>query len=91
MDNILDGKYGSNGSGSTAPQNRNPRAQAQAQAPVSTSAPASADSRADNVLLQDIQLLMLQKQQAIILNPSDQASVKQVDILQQFIAVIITA
>ncbi|KAG0234171.1 hypothetical protein BGX31_004646 [Mortierella sp. GBA43] len=38
---------------------------------------------ADNVLLQDIQLLMLQKQQAIILNPNDQASAKQVTILQQ--------
>ncbi|KAF9978704.1 hypothetical protein BGZ65_006896, partial [Modicella reniformis] len=31
-----------------------------------------AEPSADNVLLQDIQLLMLQKQQAIILNPSDQ-------------------
>ncbi|KAF9996900.1 hypothetical protein BGZ79_009345 [Entomortierella chlamydospora] len=86
MDNVLNGKYGSNGSGSTAPQNRNPRAQA----PVPTSAPAAADSRADNVLLQDIQLLMLQKQQAIILNPNDQASVKQVDILQQLETIVKT-
>lgn len=42
-----------------------------------------AESSADNVLLKDIQLLMLQKQQAILLNPNDHASAKQVPILQQ--------
>jgi hypothetical protein len=34
-------------------------------------------------LLKDIQLLMLQKQHAMIMNPADQASAKQVGILQQ--------
>jgi len=42
-----------------------------------------AEPSADNVLLKDIQLLMLQKQQAILLNPNDHASAKQVPILQQ--------
>lgn len=37
----------------------------------------------DNVLLQDIQLLLMQKQQAMVVNPSDQASSKQIDILHQ--------
>ncbi|KAF9915615.1 hypothetical protein BX616_005736, partial [Lobosporangium transversale] len=41
------------------------------------------EARVDNALLQEIQLLMLQKQREIILNPNDQASVKQVAILQQ--------
>ncbi|KAI1294052.1 hypothetical protein EDD11_008281, partial [Mortierella claussenii] len=55
--------------GSTAPQNRIPQALLEA--------------RPDNVLLQDIQLLMLQKQQESMINPNDEASAKQVAILQQ--------
>ncbi|KAF9365167.1 hypothetical protein BGX34_011139 [Mortierella sp. NVP85] len=38
-----------------------------------------AEPSADNVLLKDIQLLMLQKQQAILLNPNDHASAKQLE------------
>ncbi|KAF9280013.1 hypothetical protein BGZ68_007554 [Mortierella alpina] len=38
----------------------------------------------------DIQLLMLQKQQAMIMNPSDQASAKQVAILQQLETIVKT-
>ncbi|KAF9433152.1 hypothetical protein BGZ76_009821 [Entomortierella beljakovae] len=63
--------YGSNGARPMPAQNR------------SNQPPTPMDPRADNVLLQDIQLLMLQKKQAIIINPNDQASVKQVEILQQ--------
>ncbi|KAF9570937.1 hypothetical protein EC968_001188 [Mortierella alpina] len=52
--------------------------------------PQPTESSADNVLLQDIQLLMLQKQQAMIMNPSDQASAKQVAILQQLETIVKT-
>ncbi|KAF9989562.1 hypothetical protein BGZ75_005878 [Mortierella antarctica] len=53
-------------------------------------APQSTESSADNVLLQDIQLLMFQKQQAMLMNPSDQASAKQVAILQQLETIVKT-
>ncbi|KAF8980260.1 hypothetical protein BGZ46_004444 [Entomortierella lignicola] len=82
--------YGSNGAGPAAPQNRNSNAQTQAQASIPAQNPSSGDSRSDNVLLQDIQLLKLQKQQAIILNQNDQASIKQVDILQQLETIVKT-
>ncbi|KAF9951274.1 hypothetical protein BGZ72_007186, partial [Mortierella alpina] len=59
-------------------------------APPVAAVPQSAESSADNVLLQDIQLLMLQKQQAMIMNPSDQASAKQVAILQQLETIVKT-
>ncbi|KAF9963230.1 hypothetical protein BGZ70_007547 [Mortierella alpina] len=58
--------------------------------PPAAAAPQSTESSADNVLLQDIQLLMLQKQQAMIMNPSDQASAKQVAILQQLETIVKT-
>ncbi|KAF9394404.1 hypothetical protein CPC16_011381 [Podila verticillata] len=44
----------------------------------------------DNVLLQDIQLLILQKQQAMIMNPADQSHAKQVGILQQLETIVKT-
>lgn len=43
----------------------------------------SRPQESDNVLLQDIQLLILQKQQAMIMNPADPSHAKQVGILQQ--------
>ncbi|CAO3574384.1 unnamed protein product [Mortierella alpina] len=58
--------------------------------PPAAAVPQSTESGADNVLLQDIQLLMLQKQQAMIMNPSDQASAKQVAILQQLETIVKT-
>ncbi|KAF9932838.1 hypothetical protein FBU30_007168 [Linnemannia zychae] len=64
--------------GSKGPQNR------------PTPPPASIEPSGDNGLLKDIQLLMLQKQQAMILNPSDQASAKQVGILQQLESIVKT-
>ncbi|KAG0027968.1 hypothetical protein BGZ81_005130 [Podila clonocystis] len=44
----------------------------------------------DNVLLQDIQLLILQKQQAMIMNPADPSHAKQVGILQQLETIVKT-
>ncbi|KAG0344684.1 hypothetical protein BG004_004257 [Podila humilis] len=39
--------------------------------------------QSDNVLLRDIQLLILQKQQAMLMNPGDQSNARQIGILQQ--------
>ncbi|KAG0100700.1 hypothetical protein BGZ93_007690 [Podila epicladia] len=44
----------------------------------------------DNVLLQDIQLLILQKRQAMIMNPADPSNAKQVGILQQLETIVKT-
>ncbi|KAG0316920.1 hypothetical protein BGZ97_006164 [Linnemannia gamsii] len=66
--------YGSNG-----PQNR-----------PTPPPPAPVESSGDNGLLKDIQLLMLQKQHAMIMNPTDQASAKQVGILQQLESLVKT-
>ncbi|KAF9091846.1 hypothetical protein BGX29_010730 [Mortierella sp. GBA35] len=46
-----------------------------------TPPPVPVEPSADNVLLKDIQLLMLQKQHAMIMNPTDQASAKQLESL----------
>ncbi|KAG0205095.1 hypothetical protein BGX28_003195 [Mortierella sp. GBA30] len=70
--------YGSNGS--AAPEHHLPL----------PAAPQSVEPSADTVLLRDIQLLMLQKQQAMILNPHDQSSAKQVAILQQLETIVKT-
>ncbi|KAG0291187.1 hypothetical protein BGZ96_005410 [Linnemannia gamsii] len=56
--------------------------------PTPPSAPV--ESSGDNGLLKDIQLLMLQKQHAMIMNPADQASAKQVAILQQLESLVKT-
>ncbi|KAF9147708.1 hypothetical protein BG015_010610 [Linnemannia schmuckeri] len=55
-----------------------------------TPPPAPVESSGDNGLLKDIQLLMLQKQHAMIMNPTDQASAKQVGILQQLESLVKT-
>ncbi|KAG9064158.1 hypothetical protein KI688_003345 [Linnemannia hyalina] len=55
-----------------------------------TPPPAPVESSGDNGLLKDIQLLMLQKQHAMIMNPADQASAKQVGILQQLESLVKT-
>ncbi|KAF9334983.1 hypothetical protein BG006_001145 [Podila minutissima] len=44
----------------------------------------------DNVLLKDIQLLILQKRQAMIMNPADPSNAKQVGILQQLETIVKT-
>ncbi|KAG0364600.1 hypothetical protein BGZ54_007341 [Gamsiella multidivaricata] len=49
-----------------------------------------AEPSVDKVLMQDIQLLLLHKQQAIIANPGDQASAKQATILQQLLNIVQT-
>ncbi|KAF9906850.1 hypothetical protein EC991_000213 [Linnemannia zychae] len=51
---------------------------------------APTESNSDAGLLKDIQLLMLQKQHAMIMNPADQASAKQVGILQQLESLVKT-
>ncbi|KAF9121705.1 hypothetical protein BGW39_010331 [Mortierella sp. 14UC] len=51
---------------------------------------APVESSSDAGLLKDIQLLMLQKSHAMIMNPADQASAKQVGILQQLESLVKT-